>query len=645
MYPILRFLLLAVSLLAIVGIVHGMGIAGEQSEFQDFAELNLESLLDQTIITASKYEQKISETPVAATVVTADEIAASGARSIPELLRLVPGLDVIQTSSSSFDVSARGMNKAGSNAMLVLVDGRSVYVELYGLTMWDQLSISLEDIKAIEVIKGPGSAMYGANAFAGVINIITFTPDEKSGTTVRTMATNLGESNGVIRNAGRVDDTSWKFSTTWDRSDNWESGMKDAEIVRFDGQVRYDLTDDSQLAFGGGHTNGTSTLVPSDAMLFADGNNSYVRAGYNFGSFEARWYMNRWGFDFQPLTVNITTGQARFESNMHDLELQHSLGLGEDHFLLWGGSYRHQETNFSQQGITRKQDIYAGFVLEEWNPNDQLYVSAGLRYEHHPVVGGHLSPRGGVVFKPHADHALRVSFSKAYRDPSYLETYWSTEVEVMPGMIQVVRGDLNVNSEVLQAYEAGYQGLVAEDMLLSLAVFRNDMEDLIGMQPVEFFSSPPAPPGIPSVLAFMNEASWQATGGEIGIQVEPADWLRLSGGYSYVWLEDVDSGDHLTQAPAHTAYFSGTVRPWKDHQIRLVNRFRSQAEWTTGELSAGETGLADERFFLDAIWSVRRSDDCRYTLAVENMLDRRIRDYPLGIEQRRRILLSVVLEY
>lgn len=147
-----------------------------QEDFEDFEELSLEDLLEIEVVTAAKKAQKISQAPAAMYVITDEDIRQSGATSIPDALRMVPGIDVMEITATDFVINARGFNKEMSDKMLVLIDGRSVYWDFYGLVVWDSFPINLEEIKRIEIVRGPGSALYGANAFSGVINILTFLP-------------------------------------------------------------------------------------------------------------------------------------------------------------------------------------------------------------------------------------------------------------------------------------------------------------------------------------------------------------------------------------------------------------------------------------------------------------------------------------
>jgi len=612
------------------------------TDYNDFSELDLESLLDQTIVTASRQAQKLRDTPVTATVITREQIADSGARSIPELLRDIPGVDVIQTTSSSYDVSARGLNQPGSNAMLVLVDGRSIYMDSYGLTVWDMLSIGLEDIQSVEVIKGPASVLYGANAFAGVINVITIPAGERAGLTARVHASNVGESYGSLRHSGRADAWSWRASSSWDRGENWETDTRDSDIVRFDGRIHRDLGEGSSLSAGGGHVNGSTRVLVSDEPLWIDGVMSHGRIDAHLGQVLAR--VSTQVTDVEVAPQFLPAPRATIEAVRRDLEVQHAFTLGSTHDLLWGGSYRHIGTRYGAQQIEAKEDIYAGFVLEEWTPRPELRISAGFRYEHHPRVGSQVAPRGGVVYEFAADQTLHASYGKAYRDPTYVESYLYLEADSPLDVPVIIRGEPDNDSETIEAFEIGYRGLLSRAVYLQGALFHHTIDDIIEPSDLDTFPSPPAPVGgIASEIAFVNGPSWRARGGELSVQADPTAWLQLTGSYSYVWLDDVATGHHVSRAPVHAAKLGGVLRPAATHELLLDARFRSAAVWETEN---SPRSLSDERFVIDATWNVEPvAGDLTLSIVLRNLLDRRFRDHPLAIEQRRRLLMSITVDF
>src|SRR6185295_10751788 len=179
---------------------------------QDLTELSLEELLnlEVTVTSAARHEQPLSKTPAAIFVLSADDIRRSGATSIPEALRLVPGVNVARLDSNRWAVTIRGFNGQFANKLLVLVDGRSVYTPLFSGTWWDVADVPLEEIERIEVIRGPGAALWGANAVNGIINIITKPASQTQGDFASTTVGTQDRFLGYLRRGGELEDGHWR---------------------------------------------------------------------------------------------------------------------------------------------------------------------------------------------------------------------------------------------------------------------------------------------------------------------------------------------------------------------------------------------------------------------------------------------------
>jgi iron complex outermembrane receptor protein len=210
---------------------------------------------EETVSIASRYEQPISQAPSNVYVITDEDIRRSGAPDLPTILRRVPGIEVMQMTGAEFNVGARGDNQPFANKMLVMVDGRSIYVDVQGIVFWKAIPVTLPEIKRIEVLKGPASAMYGFNAFDGVINIITKSAEEMKGTTVQFGGGELGTISSAAVHAGTVGKLGYRLSIGHDQNQQWRD--RDALAFRsnkFNVQTEYALSSQSKLSISGGVT-------------------------------------------------------------------------------------------------------------------------------------------------------------------------------------------------------------------------------------------------------------------------------------------------------------------------------------------------------------------------------------------------------
>ncbi|MBU1701641.1 MAG: TonB-dependent receptor [Candidatus Eisenbacteria bacterium] len=622
--------------------------AGEpHSEFDDFSELDLDALLNSTVITASKYAQKSSESPVSVSIITAEQIAASGARSIPELLLSTPGLEVITNTASCFDVSARGLNTIPSNNMLVMIDGRSVYADFYGMTLWEFLPVSLEEIRSIEIIKGPGSALYGANAFAGVINIITYKPGENDATILNVKASHVGEELSSFVHGNSYGPLSWKLSGGWETTQNWETEYQEEEMSRFNGEAIYRLNDEASISLFTGNSNGFMNMSTGSTIINMDGQYQLAGADLRWKNVSLRYFWTEWHLDGNFLDLISINDIGTLDNGIHDVEFQHSFSVEPSNFVLWGGNFRRKEVKWTLFQNSEEQNLHSAFLYDEWRPRGNLLFSLGVRYDDHPLVGEHIAPRGGIVYKPHENHALRLTYGEAYRDPTFLESYGRAEIELIPTVNILVHGNEALNSEEIRSLELGYQGLLTKNVLGSVALYRNRIREVVQLSSLAYFPAPPFPEGIPSEFGFTNKGGWDIAGVETSLDALITEWMKTRFGYSYIWAEDKDTGDRKISTPRHTLVGELILMPHAIHSISLMGRYRSATEWDLTNFNTMETeGPGDEYFVMDARWRIRpRSRGVQAIVGVDNILDRRYRDHPWTIEFRRRIYTSLCVEF
>lgn len=287
---------------ALVAVILTQPILAQDQYFEDFSELNLELLLNTEIITASRHQQKLVDSPVAISVITAEDLKQSGATNIPDALRMVAGLDVMAISASDFNVSARGFNNLSSNKMLVLIDGRSVYMDFYGIILWNFLPVDLDDVKRIEIIKGPGSSLYGANAFCGVINILTLPPDDSSKTQLSIGGGEFGTYATSLRRMDHFKKISYKISIYANGTNAWhDKGQNANEFLITNAVAKYQIDPASSLTISAGQTCGKMKLLPAGGTGFVNykGLTGYSKAEYQRGSIHCQafleWCRHRYG--------------------------------------------------------------------------------------------------------------------------------------------------------------------------------------------------------------------------------------------------------------------------------------------------------------------------------------------------------------
>jgi iron complex outermembrane recepter protein len=430
---------------------------------------------EETVSIASRYEQPISQSPSNVYVITDEDIRHSGATDIPTILRRVPGLDVMQTTGAEFNVSARGNNQLLANKLLIMVDGRSIYVDGAGNVYWKLIPVTLPEIKRIEVLKGPASSIYGFNAFDGVINIITKSPEEMKGTTLQFGGGELGTISSAAIHAGKVGNFGYRLSAGHDQNAQWRN--RDALAFRankFNIQTEYALSSEDKVHLAGGlvdanRFDGPVTEVTAQAGAPAQG---YADIGYERRNVIIRaWWMNFLDTTnaqtnallapFLGLTDRNGNPIQKSRGNTYNVDLQHTLDLGTSNRLTYGANYRHITFSSNILASFTREDRLGLFVQNEWKPAKPFTVVAGLRYDLDTFINPTLSPRVTVLYQPAEDHTLQASISIAYRPPTMFETNLEIQNRVAAGPFTSTFpavGSQNLSPEQIVSYQLGYQG-------------------------------------------------------------------------------------------------------------------------------------------------------------------------------------------
>lgn len=526
-----------------------------ENKAKDLTSLSLEQLMNVRVTSVSKKPQRVSDTAAAVHVITSDDIRRSGATSIPEILRGVPGLQVARIDSNKWAISSRGFNGQFSNKLLVLMDGRSLYTPVFSGVFWDVQDTFLDDIERIEVIRGPGGTIWGANAVNGVINIIT----KSAASTQGTVASITGGTHENAIVAGRhglsLGDDGYlrvfakhttrgetELASGADASDEW-----DMQRAGF----RYDVDRPSgaKLMVQGefyrgevGQTVAFNTLTAPFTSTFAEDN-----------SLNGQHVLARWsGLD--GLTVQGYYDRAvrhdlhaSVETNTLDLEVEKRRRFGKRHDVVAGVGYRLNQDSMgssSQTAFNPDADvnhIVSGFIQDEYAISDSIALTAGTKIEYNTLSGFEFQPSVRARWRIDGDNALWGAVSRAVRTPSRAADAAILNSTVIPGAPPIqarILGSPDARSEELLAFEIGYRARPRPELSLDIAAFYNVYDNLISTEMGTAFLEPlPAPVHIVQPFVFGNTLEGEAFGVEIAGDWRPRSWLRVLGSYTLFELE------------------------------------------------------------------------------------------------------------
>ncbi|HAM35386.1 MAG TPA: hypothetical protein DEB40_10245 [Elusimicrobia bacterium] len=532
-------------LLAVISILHaaalpGLARAEETGVFQFLEE-------ETKVVSTSRLPQSIRSAPATVYVVTAEEIKSSGAQTLWDILRTVPGVDVMTTRTGQGEVSIRGLNKALSDKTLVMVDGRTMVTDFFGYTIWESIQVSPEEIDRIEVVEGPVSALYGANAVAGVINIITKKPAQiKGGLLSYTQGLNVGggEKNarfGTFLYGDQKGKLGYKLDLGWRSLNHFGGDHDQASAVRkANALLSYDFSPDTQLSLSAG-ISGVDTQVTTGLTGTTDqkGPVSYARTDFRHKDANLRFFWNR----ARLASKNFTAfSEPNVDYDTYDLTADRSLDLPFENSLVLGGNYRKNtmKSKIFSPGLL-EQDIWGLFFENQWKPIDHWKLVASGRLDRHPYTDLIFSPRGSVIFAPVPQHVFRYSIGKSFRNPTMVENYLSFNTSspatdptlVFMGFTDVeslVNGRRNLTPEKMFQMEAAHTGDFGR-VKTTLTGFHYRLKDQIVTSAVERdFATFPT---LTTVSTFQNEGEVSALGAEFGANITVTRETALFANYSY----------------------------------------------------------------------------------------------------------------
>jgi iron complex outermembrane receptor protein len=476
------------------------GVASAQPPL-DLTRLSLEDLLNVEITSVSRKPQSLTSAPAAIFVLTEDEIRASGLSSVPELLRLVPGVQVARYSNSKWSISARGMGTYYASKLLVMVDGRSIYTPDFSGVYWDLADIAVDEIERIEVIRGPGGTMWGANAVNGIVNIITRSAASTRGTAATFTTGNTDPGVASVRYGGSLGDqtdyrvhgnfSARQFDTGGTPDDSQRMGRAGFRLDHARGLDSFTAEADAYDATE--HTLSTFPVVTAP----------YVRTIGDDVQADGGGLLGRWNHtkaDGSGVTLGVYYDHTRrdeyihqFRSDAVDIDFQQRLHVGTRHDVLWGTGYRHTSTTLTTSDVmvyspsASRRYLFSGFLQDQIALGSALQLTVGSKIERHAVFGTAFAPNVRAMWTPTGNQSVWGAVSHAVRTPSLAEQIATFDYIVVPPspatrdlpvMVQVVGNPVQEDLEEVIAYEAGYRARPLRGLSVDVALFRNDYDHL-----------------------------------------------------------------------------------------------------------------------------------------------------------------------
>ena len=629
------------------------------------------------VVTGSRTKQLIQEAPAAMSVITAQEIATAPAAHYGDLLRTVPGLSVTQIGTRDIQIVGRGTAGTVVNSQLVVVDGRSINLDFLGFVMWDFLPVDPHEIRQIEVMRGAGSAVWGANALSGVVNVITKSPKEMLGTS---LGAGGGEFNSAFARASRAGITGklgYKVSASGYRQDPYDRptgtipgtttpypnfSNRGTSQPKVDARVDYEPRDGTTCSVSAGYA-GTDGILHSGLGPFDIESGTFLgygRADYQKDALHVNVFVNALDGDATNLLTRDGSGKPisfSFKTQTYTLDASNSTPLGARNVLTYGASLRRSDFDITLARRGKRRDEVGAFIQDEILLGPVRWVAGG-RWDNAEPIGSVFSPRTALLYTPHRDHTLRVSYNRAFRAPSvinnYIETTIMNEITLPTGPYSFpsrVHGNPDLDEENVEAIEAGYVGTVLNRVNVGLGVYRNHARDGIDFYPATYYSTsnpppnwplPPAavpPNSMPESFTYRNLGQVIIRGVEAWVQYVVTPQWSTYVNYTYQddpQVRDINRGDVSTPAKhrfnlglAHDGgrfFASGNVNFvddafWVDV---LDSRFWGPTEAFTQANLAGGVRLLDQRVTLDVL--------------ATNVFDARVQQHVFGDIISRRVL-------
>ncbi len=529
---------------------------------------------EESVVSSARAAQSPLDAPNSTTIITAQDLWLSGNQLPARSLRRVAGVSLLETDPGNVQLNIRGLNQRLSNRIIVLIDGRSVYLDFLGTTLWNMLPLNSEDIDRIEVIRGPASALYGADAFSGIINIITRNPGDGGNYLTAGMGDG-GQFRLATGASARVDRFRFRLSAGYQRENNFALDFSPSRVdahpsardpylsydrLQFDGDVAARLGSGVTLRFGGGLTAGSFTFQGISRLRQLHAENGlfsqvFAQLETDVG-LSARVYWNRFGADVAnqglypaALPLSQVTGFHRQDVIDGELVYRNSFDVGGiDNQIIAGLGYRFKEIDWDWiSGRVQSQHHGSLFLQDTLRFSDVVQIVLSARGDLHPLVGPQVSPRGSLVVHPTEGQTIRLTGGAAFRSPTFVESYVSVpNATPLRGATAFGVGSTSLNPERIISVELGYMNAMTDYFTLELNGYFNFVYDFIFLANNQAFRladfvqgegranyDPNNQAFAAGQLFFANEPGiFQQIGGELSARAYPVDGLDIYANYA-----------------------------------------------------------------------------------------------------------------
>ena len=606
-------------LLACLAMLAGLADAAPQQD--DIAELSLEQLSDIVITSVSRQEERLGNAAASIFIISNNDIRRSGARSLPEALRLAPNLQVARSDARNYAVTARGFNSLQSNKLLVLIDGRTIYTPLFSGVQWDAQDVVLEDVERIEVISGPGGTIWGANAVNGVINVITRSAKDTQGVLV-SAAAGSEDREGSVRYGGALpNDGHYRFYARYVDADDAarDTGQAATGFTRRQAGFRADWD----------RPRGGFTLSGDmyDGELAQRAGSPVLISGANLVTRLTRRLADESNVRLQLVLDHTERNQPNLlyeRLDTIDLEAQHGVRLGASHNVTWGAGYRYSRDRIAS-GRTQAylpDDLamhWASlFAQDEVTLRDDLRLTVGIKGEHNHYTGPEFLPGLRLAWTPDSRQLLWANLARTVRAPSRLDRDLYTPVRpiVVAGVPRYVfGGGPTFESETADVAELGYRIQPSPSWSYSATAFFAKYDRLRTQEPN------PQGPAYSGLTEVRNMAYGNTRGIEMWARWQATDNWRLSGG---LVVQRVRTALRPGSRDPSGSFGVATADPGHYWQLRSSHDLPGdmQLDWTLRQVGALPRPAVPSYYELDLQWLWKATRNLDVALIGQNLLHR-----------------------